>query len=58
VTRAVGLIVESTGPAASVGEICEVRTDRGIALPVEVVGFRDGRLLSVPARRNHGHSAG
>jgi FliI/YscN family ATPase len=48
VTRAVGLIVESTGPAASVGEICEVRTDRGIALPVEVVGFRDGRLLSVP----------
>jgi len=48
VTRAVGLLVESTGPAASVGEICEVRTAAGHRLSVEVVGFRDGRLLSVP----------
>jgi flagellum-specific ATP synthase len=48
VTRVVGLLVESAGPAASVGEICEVRTGRGTPLPVEVVGFRDGRLLSVP----------
>ena len=29
VVRVVGLLVESTGPAASVGEICEVRTGRG-----------------------------
>jgi len=48
VVRAVGLLVESVGPAASLGEICEVRTERGVPLPVEVVGFRDGRLLSVP----------
>ena len=48
VTRAIGLLVESIGPAASVGEICEVRTGSGVPLPVEVVGFRDGRLLSVP----------
>src|SRR5262245_14544334 len=48
VVRVVGLLIESAGPAASVGEICEVRTGRGPALPVEVVGFRDGRLLSVP----------
>jgi len=48
VVRVVGLLVESTGPAASVGEICEVRTGRGAPLMVEVVGFRDGRLLSVP----------
>src|SRR5260221_1444259 len=48
VVRAVGLLVESIGPAASLGEICEVRTARGVPLPVEVVGFRDGRLLSVP----------
>ena len=48
VTRAVGLLVESNGPAASVGEICEVRTANGQRLSVEVVGFRDGRLLSVP----------
>lgn len=48
VIRAVGLLIESTGPAASVGEICEVRSGRSAPLPVEVVGFRDGRLLSVP----------
>ena len=48
VVRTVGLLVESQGPPASIGEICEVRTGRGQPLPVEVVGFRDGRLLSVP----------
>jgi FliI/YscN family ATPase len=48
VIRLVGLLIESSGPAASVGESCEVRTRRGNVLPVEVVGFRDGRLLSVP----------
>jgi FliI/YscN family ATPase len=48
VVRSVGLLVESHGPASSVGEICEIRTGRGSTLPVEVVGFRDGRLLSVP----------
>jgi FliI/YscN family ATPase len=48
VVRVVGLLVESVGPAASLGEICEIRTDRGLSLSVEVVGFRDGHLLSVP----------
>ncbi len=48
VVRVVGLLVESNGPGVSVGEICEIRTGRGAPLPVEVVGFRDGRLLSVP----------
>jgi FliI/YscN family ATPase len=49
VVRAVGLLIESDGPRARVGEICEV--DAGPAeapLSVEVVGFQDGRLLSVP----------
>jgi FliI/YscN family ATPase len=31
-----------------VGEICRVRTSGRRVVPVEVVGFRDGRLLSVP----------
>jgi len=48
VVRVIGLLVESAGPAASVGEICEVRSGRGPSLLLEVVGFRDGRLLSVP----------
>ncbi len=49
VTRVVGLVVESLGPRASVGDVCELRrAGGGAVLPVEVVGFRDGRLLSVP----------
>ncbi|MFN7977203.1 MAG: FliI/YscN family ATPase [Vicinamibacterales bacterium] len=49
VTRVVGLVIESDGPRARVGDVCELRrADGGAALPVEVVGFRDGRLLSVP----------
>jgi len=54
VVRVVGLLVESSGPSASVGEICEVRTGPGRVLPLEVVGFRDGHLLSVPLGDNAG----
>jgi FliI/YscN family ATPase len=48
VTRVVGLLVESSGPQARIGDVCEVRRAHGGAVPVEIVGFRDGRLLSVP----------
>jgi flagellum-specific ATP synthase len=47
VSRVVGLVVESIGPRARVGEMCELRGG-GTPLPLEVVGFRDGRVLSVP----------
>src|SRR5215213_8484782 len=49
VTRVVGLVVESKGPRARVGDVCELRrADGGDVLPLEVVGFRDGRLMAVP----------
>jgi FliI/YscN family ATPase len=49
VTRTVGLVVESRGPRARVGELCElVPAGGGPRLPLEVVGFRDGALLTVP----------
>jgi FliI/YscN family ATPase len=49
VTRVTGLLVESNGPRVRVGEVCELRSAHDAApLPVEVVGFRDGRLLTVP----------
>lgn len=48
VLRVVGLVIEAAGLSASVGEICEVRTVGGRVLPIEVVGFQDGRLLCVP----------
>ncbi|HSR70148.1 MAG TPA: FliI/YscN family ATPase [Acidobacteriota bacterium] len=49
VKRAGGLVIESDGPPASVGEICEVHP-RGASRPVlaEVIGFRDKSLLSMP----------
>ena len=49
VVRVVGLLIESAGPRASVGEVCEIVGGSGTApLPVQVVGFREGIVLSVP----------
>jgi flagellum-specific ATP synthase len=48
VSRVVGLLVESNGPQARIGEVCELRRRDGTPVPVEIVGFRDGKLLSVP----------
>jgi len=48
VARVVGLLIESVGPQARIGDVCEVRRGHGRPVPVEIVGFRDGRLLSVP----------
>jgi len=48
VVRSVGLLVESRGPRAQVGELCELELASGRRLALEVVGFRDGFLQSVP----------
>jgi len=49
VVQAAGLIIESDGPALSLGEVCEIRSPRhGTTLIAEVVGFRNSRLLLMP----------
>ncbi|MBA2355785.1 MAG: FliI/YscN family ATPase [Acidobacteria bacterium] len=49
VVRTVGLLVESRGPRVRVGELCElISTQGGPPLMLEVVGFRDNLLQSVP----------
>lgn len=49
VVQVIGLIIESNGPAASVGELCHIRNGRnGDEIPCEVVGFRDNRVLLMP----------
>ena len=48
VVRTVGLLIESNGPRVSVGTMCDVVSDDGAPLPVQVVGFRDGYVLAVP----------
>lgn len=58
VTRVAGLLIESAGPPVAVGEVCHVRTGAGGSLPVEVVGLRDGRVLSVPLANTTGIRTG
>ena len=48
VVRTIGLVVESQGPRARVGELCLLSRDGEPPLPMEVVGFKDGHLLTVP----------
>ena len=55
VTQMIGLVIESAGPMASVGEICSIdQQGRGPGLLAEVVGFRDKRLLLMPLGETHG----
>jgi len=49
VKRVVGLVIESQGPAAQIGELCHVyvsRNDPPVA--AEVVGFKENRVLLMP----------
>ncbi len=49
VTRSVGLIIESQGPIASVGDLCYLpNADGGRETMLEVVGFRDEQVLLMP----------
>jgi flagellum-specific ATP synthase len=54
VVELVGLIVESRGPAAAMGDFCEIRTRAGRAIRAQVIGFREGRVLSMPLEETAG----
>lgn len=54
VTQAVGLLIESAGPMAALGDFCEVRTSTGRHVRTQVVGFRDRRVLSIPLEETDG----
>jgi flagellum-specific ATP synthase len=52
VTRAVGLVIESKGPAVSVGDLCYLIGREGKTNTLlEVIGFREGTVLSMPLGR-------
>ncbi|MFW5866937.1 MAG: FliI/YscN family ATPase [Armatimonadota bacterium] len=57
VTKSVGIIIESDGPPAQIGELCEIATGAG-SIRAEVVGFRDERLLLMPLGDTRRISAG
>ena len=49
VAQVVGLVVESTGPQVSVGELCFIHSSaKREPVPAEVVGFRGSRVLLMP----------
>jgi flagellum-specific ATP synthase len=55
VIQVIGLVIESEGPAGSVGELCYLSTVGGGALvPAEIVGFKEGRVLLMPLGDMHG----
>lgn len=58
ITRLIGLIVESSGPPASVGEICRIFLRNGKTVTAEVVGFREDRILLMPLGSLQGISMG
>lgn len=58
VSRVAGLVVESSGPSASIGDVCEIELRDGRRIQSEVVGFRDRALVSVPLGETGGIAAG
>jgi FliI/YscN family ATPase len=58
VTEMVGLLIESRGPSAAVGSFCEVLTRSGRIVRTQVVGFRNGRVLSIPLEETDGIELG
>ncbi|MBL8173840.1 MAG: FliI/YscN family ATPase [Bryobacterales bacterium] len=58
VTALVGLLVESIGPAAAIGDFCEVVTASRRHIRMQVIGFRDGKVLSMPLEEIDGLQLG
>ncbi len=54
----VGLVIESDGPPVSVGELCEAKLPGERRLLTQVIGFRAGRVLSMPLDEPDGLQAG
>ena len=55
VVQLIGLVIESEGPLAALGEVCRIESARhdGVTL-AEVVGFRNHHLLLMPLGEIHG----
>ncbi len=54
VVQLIGLVIESEGPHAAVGDICRILSRDGTTTLAEVVGFRNHHLLLMPLGEVHG----
>src|SRR5580658_6619703 len=48
VAELVGMLVASRGPAVAIGDFCEVLSSSGRRIRTQVIGFRNGMVLSMP----------
>jgi len=58
VVEMAGLLVESAGPAAAIGDFCEISASGGNCVRSQVIGFRGGRVLSMPLEETGGIELG
>ncbi len=54
VVQLIGLVIESEGPHAAVGDVCRILSRDGAPTLAEVVGFRNHHLLLMPLGEVHG----
>jgi FliI/YscN family ATPase len=47
VVELVGLLIESRGPSAAIGDFCEILASGGRTIRTQVIGFRNGNVLSM-----------
>ncbi|MGA3028212.1 MAG: FliI/YscN family ATPase [Bryobacteraceae bacterium] len=58
VTQLIGLLVESAGPSAAIGDFLEVTTSSGRTIRTQTIGFREGKVLSMPLEETDGLQLG
>lgn len=58
VVRVAGQMVESSGPAVGLGELCSIRIRDGRSVMAEVVGFQNDHLILLPLEHIEGMSPG
>src|SRR5437016_6634562 len=58
VMEVVGMLIASRGPAVAVGDFCEVTTSSGRQIRTQVIGFRNGHVLSMPLEEIEGLQQG
>jgi flagellum-specific ATP synthase len=57
INRVIGLVIESIGPQASIGELCLIKSEKG-DIKAEVVGFDDNKVLMMPIGEMEGIKPG
>lgn len=58
VVQLIGLLIESTGPSVAIGDFCVVQTQNNRSIRTQVIGFRNGQVLSMALEETDGLSLG